>query len=300
MRRQRLWRRLFLAYLWVPAVLLLSAGLYASHVVRELYLDHLTADLEALRPALRQADRRSPGAGPDRPDRPALQGTGRGDQYADHGGAPFRPGDRRFRREPAATWTITGRPARNSSRAGRRHRRVDPRTARRSRRSASTWRSRSGRPGRRRPWCGPPCRVTRLDADCGHRPRPVSRCGAGGHPLLRGGEPGDFPPHEPPAGTDQGRGRAVRRRGPRPSAAGRRPRGGRRRGRRPEPHGGPIGRTDSDRAPPTERARSDALQHGGRSLGHRQQRHDPEPEQDLRRLCWGASRSGSKAAACTR
>ena len=47
MRRQRLWRRLFLAYLWVPVVLLLSVGLYASHVVRELYQDRLTTDLEA-------------------------------------------------------------------------------------------------------------------------------------------------------------------------------------------------------------------------------------------------------------
>ncbi|MCE5269367.1 MAG: HAMP domain-containing protein [Planctomycetaceae bacterium] len=44
---RRLWQRLFLAYLWVPAVLLLSAGFYASNVVRSLYLDQLTADLEA-------------------------------------------------------------------------------------------------------------------------------------------------------------------------------------------------------------------------------------------------------------
>ena len=41
MRSKRLWWRLFLSYLWVPIVVLLSIGLYGSHVVRQLYQDHL-------------------------------------------------------------------------------------------------------------------------------------------------------------------------------------------------------------------------------------------------------------------
>ncbi len=47
MRRKRLWWRLFLSYLWVPIVVLLLVGLYGSDVVRHLYKDHLTTDLEA-------------------------------------------------------------------------------------------------------------------------------------------------------------------------------------------------------------------------------------------------------------
>ena len=47
MRKKRLWRRLFLAYLWVPVIVLLSVGWYGSDVVRQLYLDHMKSDLEA-------------------------------------------------------------------------------------------------------------------------------------------------------------------------------------------------------------------------------------------------------------
>lgn len=47
MLTRRLWWRLFLAYLWVPIVVLLGIGLYGSHVVRQLYESHLYADLEA-------------------------------------------------------------------------------------------------------------------------------------------------------------------------------------------------------------------------------------------------------------
>jgi two-component system phosphate regulon sensor histidine kinase PhoR len=47
MRKKRLWRRLFISYLWVPIVVLLLIVLYGSHVVRQFYLDHLKADLEA-------------------------------------------------------------------------------------------------------------------------------------------------------------------------------------------------------------------------------------------------------------
>jgi two-component system phosphate regulon sensor histidine kinase PhoR len=47
MGKRRLWWRLFLAYLWVPVVLLLSIGWYGSNVVRELYANHLTSDLAA-------------------------------------------------------------------------------------------------------------------------------------------------------------------------------------------------------------------------------------------------------------
>jgi len=41
MRKKRLWWRLFISYLWVPAVVLLSIGWYASDVVWELYKNHL-------------------------------------------------------------------------------------------------------------------------------------------------------------------------------------------------------------------------------------------------------------------
>jgi two-component system, OmpR family, phosphate regulon sensor histidine kinase PhoR len=47
MRIRRLWLRLFLAYLWVPAAVVLSVGFYGSDLVKSLYEDHLYADLEA-------------------------------------------------------------------------------------------------------------------------------------------------------------------------------------------------------------------------------------------------------------
>ena len=47
MRRKRLWRRLFVSYLWVPVIVLLSVGWYGSDVVWKLYENHLNADLEA-------------------------------------------------------------------------------------------------------------------------------------------------------------------------------------------------------------------------------------------------------------
>ena len=37
MRKRRLWWRLFISYLWVPVVVLLSVGWYGSDVVRDLY-----------------------------------------------------------------------------------------------------------------------------------------------------------------------------------------------------------------------------------------------------------------------
>ena len=46
MLRKRLWWRLFLAYLWVPALVLLIIVLYGSGVVSRLYRDHLNVDLE--------------------------------------------------------------------------------------------------------------------------------------------------------------------------------------------------------------------------------------------------------------
>ncbi|MEN6459430.1 MAG: ATP-binding protein [Thermoguttaceae bacterium] len=45
MRSQRLWRRLFLAYLWVPVILLLAVGLYGWNVVSDLYEERLNAEL---------------------------------------------------------------------------------------------------------------------------------------------------------------------------------------------------------------------------------------------------------------
>lgn len=47
MRKKRLWWRLFISYLWVPVVVLLSIGWYGSDVVWELYENHLNSDLEA-------------------------------------------------------------------------------------------------------------------------------------------------------------------------------------------------------------------------------------------------------------
>jgi two-component system, OmpR family, phosphate regulon sensor histidine kinase PhoR len=47
MRKRRLWWRLFLAYLWVPVVVLLSVGWYGSDVLRELCEDQINCDLEA-------------------------------------------------------------------------------------------------------------------------------------------------------------------------------------------------------------------------------------------------------------
>ena len=47
MRKKRLWWRLFISYLWVPVVVLLSVGWYGSDVVWKLYENHLNSDLEA-------------------------------------------------------------------------------------------------------------------------------------------------------------------------------------------------------------------------------------------------------------
>ncbi len=47
MVKRRLWWRLFLSFLWVPIFALLLTGLYGSHVIRQLYLDHMYGDLEA-------------------------------------------------------------------------------------------------------------------------------------------------------------------------------------------------------------------------------------------------------------
>ncbi len=47
MRKKRLWRRLFLWYLWAPAAVLLLVGWYGSDVVRTLYTNQLTGDLES-------------------------------------------------------------------------------------------------------------------------------------------------------------------------------------------------------------------------------------------------------------
>jgi two-component system, OmpR family, phosphate regulon sensor histidine kinase PhoR len=47
MRQRRLWWRLFISYLWVPVVVLLSIGWYGADVVWELYEKHLNSDLEA-------------------------------------------------------------------------------------------------------------------------------------------------------------------------------------------------------------------------------------------------------------
>ena len=47
MRKKRLWWRLFISYLWVPVVVLLSIGWYGSDVVWELYENHLNSELEA-------------------------------------------------------------------------------------------------------------------------------------------------------------------------------------------------------------------------------------------------------------
>jgi two-component system, OmpR family, phosphate regulon sensor histidine kinase PhoR len=47
MRKRRLWWRLFISYLWMPVVVLMSIGWYGSDVVWELYENHLNSDLEA-------------------------------------------------------------------------------------------------------------------------------------------------------------------------------------------------------------------------------------------------------------
>lgn len=47
MRKKRLWWRLFISYLWVPVVVLLSIGWYGSDLVWKLYESHLNSDLEA-------------------------------------------------------------------------------------------------------------------------------------------------------------------------------------------------------------------------------------------------------------
>ncbi len=47
MRKRRLWWRLFVAYLWVPVLVLLAIGWCGSGIVRQLYTDQLEDDLEA-------------------------------------------------------------------------------------------------------------------------------------------------------------------------------------------------------------------------------------------------------------
>jgi two-component system, OmpR family, phosphate regulon sensor histidine kinase PhoR len=47
MRKRRLWWRLFISYLWLPVLALFVIGLYGSHVIRQLYLEHMKGDLEA-------------------------------------------------------------------------------------------------------------------------------------------------------------------------------------------------------------------------------------------------------------
>jgi two-component system phosphate regulon sensor histidine kinase PhoR len=47
MNHQPLWQRLFLAYLWVPIVVLVLIGLYGSETVRSLFQEQLKSDLEA-------------------------------------------------------------------------------------------------------------------------------------------------------------------------------------------------------------------------------------------------------------
>jgi two-component system phosphate regulon sensor histidine kinase PhoR len=47
MHKRRLWWRLFVAYLWVPVVVLLTIGGCGSGIVRQLYVDQLENDLEA-------------------------------------------------------------------------------------------------------------------------------------------------------------------------------------------------------------------------------------------------------------
>jgi len=47
MHKKRLWWQLFVAYLWVPVVILPAIGLYASSTVRQLYENHIKDDLEA-------------------------------------------------------------------------------------------------------------------------------------------------------------------------------------------------------------------------------------------------------------
>jgi two-component system, OmpR family, phosphate regulon sensor histidine kinase PhoR len=47
MRKRRLWWRLFVAFLWVPLVVILTIGLYESSVISRLYEDQLKADLES-------------------------------------------------------------------------------------------------------------------------------------------------------------------------------------------------------------------------------------------------------------
>jgi two-component system, OmpR family, phosphate regulon sensor histidine kinase PhoR len=47
MRSRRLWWRLFISYLWVPVVVLLSIGLYGLSVVSQLYEDQVRSDLRA-------------------------------------------------------------------------------------------------------------------------------------------------------------------------------------------------------------------------------------------------------------
>ncbi|MBN1393901.1 MAG: HAMP domain-containing protein [Pirellulales bacterium] len=46
MRKKPLWRKLFVAYLWAPVLLLSALGLFGSHLVTRLYEEHLVVDLE--------------------------------------------------------------------------------------------------------------------------------------------------------------------------------------------------------------------------------------------------------------
>ncbi|MEN6407251.1 MAG: ATP-binding protein [Thermoguttaceae bacterium] len=47
MRGKKLWWRLFLSYLWVPVVVVLSIGWYGADLIGRFYEDHLEQDLEA-------------------------------------------------------------------------------------------------------------------------------------------------------------------------------------------------------------------------------------------------------------
>ena len=101
MRKRRLWWRLFISYLWVPVVVLLSIGWYGSDVVWELYENHLDSDLEARARLCGKPIGELLTRGQSRRSRCALQGIGPVEQHADHRGASLGQGDRRLRRDPA-------------------------------------------------------------------------------------------------------------------------------------------------------------------------------------------------------
>ena len=97
MRKRRLWWRLFISYLWVPVVVLLSIGWYGSDVVWELYENHLNSDLEARArlcgKPIEELLTRGQAAEVDA----TLQGIGPVEQYADHRGASLGASHRRLR-----------------------------------------------------------------------------------------------------------------------------------------------------------------------------------------------------------